>query len=68
MDQLILSLAPARLPSFDNFIIGCNAEAVQAVRELSLGRSTHRLIYLWGEAGSGRTHLLRAAALAMLRC
>ena len=64
MTQLLLDLEPPRKPRFDNFIAGRNAEAVAAVRRLC-SATTHdlsmRFVYLWGEPGSGRTHLLRAA-------
>jgi len=64
MDQLILALSLPRSPTFDNFVVGRNAEAVAALRALAAGRGAHRLIYLWGDAGCGRTHLLQAAQAA----
>ena len=60
MQQLVLELAPAPAPILENFFPGPNAAAVAAVRE-ALGGG-ERVVYLWGEPGSGRTHLLRAAA------
>src|SRR6267143_1918791 len=51
MQQLPLGISQAAQPAFDNFIAGRNAEA--------LGE---RIVYLWGEPGSGRSHLLRAAS------
>jgi DnaA family protein len=63
--QLLLDLEPPPQPRFDNFIAGRNAEAVAAVVRLSSARDpSARFVYLWGEAGSGRTHLLRAACEA----
>jgi len=62
MEQLpldILSPAPA---DFENFIPGGNAEALARVRELAAGRLHEPIVYLWGERGSGKTHLLTAAA------
>lgn len=56
--QLILDLLLPPLPSLDNFIIGQNRAAVDALRHWQAGRA----IYLWGSAGSGRTHLLQAVA------
>lgn len=64
MDQLILPLVRPPEPSFDNFVVGRNAEAVQALRELASGSGAHRIVYLWGEPGCGRTHLLEATARA----
>jgi DnaA family protein len=62
--QLPLDISPAAEPSFDNFIAGANAEALERVRALAAGRLHEAIVYLWGEPGSGRTHLLRAAARA----
>lgn len=58
--QLILELAPPPAPTLDNFVPGRNDDALRAVRELLCGREP--CLYLWGAAGSGRSHLLRAAA------
>ena len=62
MHQLVLELAPPAAPTLENFFPGPNAAAVAAVREALSGGE--RVVYLWGEPGSGRTHLLRAAAVA----
>src|SRR5207248_1450698 len=64
MRQLPLEISPPAEPSFDNFVPGQNVEALARVRELALGTLREAIVYLWGEAGSGRTHLLRAAARA----
>ena len=64
MRQLPLEISPPAEPGFDNFVPGHNAEALARVRELALGALREAIVYLWGEAGSGRTHLLRAAARA----
>jgi DnaA family protein len=60
--QFVLDLAPPAEPDFDNFVAGPNAEALAAVKALAAGEES--IVYLWGEAGSGRTHLLRAALRA----
>jgi DnaA family protein len=62
MQQLPLGISPAPEPAFDNFVAGRNAEALARVRELAQGTLGDRIVYVWGSAGSGRTHLLRAAA------
>jgi DnaA family protein len=62
MQQLPLAISPPPAPSFDNFIEGANAEALLRVQELAEGRLRETVLYLWGDAGSGRSHLLRAAA------
>ena len=61
--QLILELAPPAPPTFENFVAGANGAAVAAVRAAALGEG-ERVVYLWGEPGCGRTHLLAAAARA----
>jgi hypothetical protein len=64
MRQLPLEISPPAAPAFENFVAGANGEALAAVRELAAGALRESIVYLWGERGSGRTHLLRAAARA----
>lgn len=59
--QLALDLLRPLTPTFDNFIVGRNAEAVATLRALA-GEPRERFVYLWGSAGAGRTHLLAALA------
>lgn len=60
MRQLTLDLRPEHPPHFDNFVVGENREALDSVRMLArFGQPA--AIYLWGAAGSGKTHLLQAA-------
>lgn len=54
-------LAPAA-PTLENFVIGRNAEAVEALGRLAAGAAGERIVYLWGEPGCGRSHLLQALA------
>ena len=63
---------PAQLPlgigwrshsRFDNLVAGPNVEAVQAVRGLAEGDGP-RVVYLWGDDGAGKTHLLEACCAA----
>lgn len=56
--QLLLGLRPEGAPTFDNFVGSANHELLQRLRELD---GSER-IYLWGENGSGRSHLLAAIA------
>ena len=65
MRQLPLPISPAAEPTLDNYVAGANAEALERVRALAAGRLHESIVYLWGEPGSGRTHLLRAAASAI---
>lgn len=65
--QLVLELSKPPAPTLDNFVVGRNAAVVQALRDVvdaPRGETmiVDTMIYLWGEAGSGRTHLLRAVA------
>jgi DnaA-homolog protein len=62
MRQLPLPISAAAQPSLDNYVAGANAEALQRVRSLAAGRLKEAIVYLWGEPGSGRSHLLQAAA------
>lgn len=56
--QLLLGLRPEGVPSFDNFVVGSNGELIQRLRTLSGSEQ----VYLWGDDGSGRSHLLGAIA------
>jgi len=56
--QLLLNLRDDPPPSLDNFIVGANVQALQALRTCAAGRA----MYLWGPPGVGRSHLLRAVA------
>ena len=61
--QLTLDLVRPLTPSLDNFVVGRNAEAVAVLRAIAAGRG-EPFVYLWGERGAGRTHLLAALAAA----
>lgn len=64
MQQLPLEISRPAEPDFADFITGANGEAIARVCELASGALAERIVYLWGEPGSGRSHLLRAAARA----
>ena len=59
MRQLALDITAPPVPSFEHFVVGANAEAIMHLRAACAG-SGERFVYLWGEAGCGRTHLLKA--------
>ena len=63
MKQLLLDF-PVACPSLDNFVAGRNQELLAQLHELAGARAPERMVYLWGEEGCGRTHLLRACAEA----
>lgn len=59
MKQIPLALGPDPAYDFDNFAAGANTQVVQALRDDALPNGP---IYLWGPAGSGKSHLLHATA------
>ncbi len=60
--QLLLDLTLEQIPTLDNFVSGRNnQELVTRLRGLAVA-STFDSVYLWGPAGSGRSHLLNAIA------
>jgi DnaA family protein len=61
MKQLALDILQPPVPTLENFVVGRNAEALTHVRA-ALAGTGERFVYLWGEAGCGRTHLLKAAS------
>jgi DnaA family protein len=58
MKQLLLDIKPVAQPSLQNFVIGRNAEALSNL--LSTIENREHFIYIWGEKGCGKTHLLTA--------
>jgi DnaA-homolog protein len=61
MTQLLLGIAPEWVPSLDNFVAGRNVELLAALGQALSASQADRGLYLWGEAGSGKSHLLQAA-------
>lgn len=57
MKQLLLDIQPPARPSFENFVTGRNAEALHSLSLALDGHEAARFIYLWGESGSGKSHL-----------
>ena len=66
MKQIALDIGLACAPSFSNFFAGPN-EAAHKHLQLWAGSVLRSPvpIYLWGEVGSGKTHLLKATAEAL---
>jgi len=62
MRQLILDIRSDAFPDFHNFLPGPNQEALAALTQLSTSPSGESVVYLWGEAGVGKSHLLQAWA------
>lgn len=64
MRQLALGISPPPDPTLDNFVPGANAELLARLRGLVAGEFPECVLYLWGEAGCGKSHLLRACERA----
>ena len=62
--QLVLAISPPPQPTLENFVPGANAEVLARLREAALGAMRESMLYLWGEPGSGRSHLLQATVRA----
>ena len=67
MRQLLLDFTQAPAPTFANFAHGRNAELAHALEAAARGEAPERVIYIWGEGASGKTHLLKAFAAASTR-
>jgi DnaA-homolog protein len=63
MKQLALGISPPPQPTLENFVPGANAELLARLRELQAGKFAENVLYLWGETGSGKSHLLRACGV-----
>lgn len=61
MTQLLLGIAPDWNPTLDNFVAGRNAELLSALRHALTTTQGECGLYVWGETGSGKSHLLQAA-------
>ena len=59
-NQLVLDLSLPAQPTLDNFVVGRNAELIQVLRGMLAAKAQERFVYLWGNPGSGRSHLLEA--------
>jgi len=65
MKQLLLDINTEVLSSLDTFVVGKHAETVQLLRLFSQripGNFGDHAVYLWGETGAGKSHLLHALA------
>jgi len=60
MKQLVLELAPRPAPTLDNYIVGRNAAALEALRSLVYAPEPGEVMYLHGEPGAGKSHLVTA--------
>lgn len=60
--QLALPIAPPPEPTLENFVPGSNTELLARLRALDAGERGEAVLYLWGEPGCGRSHLLASCA------
>ena len=63
MKQIPLLITPTPVEGFDSLVVGRNAAAVQHLCSLPVGAGASAPVYLWGDAGTGKTRLLRALAV-----
>ncbi|MDH3379448.1 MAG: DnaA regulatory inactivator Hda [Gammaproteobacteria bacterium] len=59
--QLSLAVGLSDGATFENYYSGRNTEAIKRVEYAIRPRSGDRCLYLWGDPGVGKTHLLQAA-------
>ena len=57
--QLPLGFVPGELYTFDSLVTAGNPVLVETARQLAQGDG-ERQLFLWGESGSGKSHLLQA--------
>jgi DnaA family protein len=67
MKQLLLDIKPASPPTLLNYITGRNAEALASLNDAANNSAQSKFIYLWGETGSGKSHLLSACETIGMR-
>jgi DnaA family protein len=60
MRQMLLDLPAEKPQTLDTFVAGRNAELMALLRRIAARDSTEHFVYLWGEAGSGKSHLLHS--------
>lgn len=63
---MLLDIAPGWRPTLESFVAGRNLELISALRHALSGSSGERIFFLWGETGSGKSHLLQACVQAAL--
>ncbi len=64
MQQLPLGIRLRSDAGFDNFITGANAALIASLRAVAQGEQFRGGLYLHGESGAGRSHLLHATVAA----
>lgn len=65
MRQLLLDLGAEKPQTLDTFVVGQNEELAPLLRLLARRAAdtlSERFVYVWGAAGAGKTHVLKALA------
>ncbi len=65
MQQLSLDVHLIQAPSFDNFVDGPNAELMASLQSIVAGERPAKCLFIWGESGSGKSHLIEAIRQAI---
>ena len=60
MEQLLLNIKLPIQKTFENFIVGNNKECFDVLQNFILPDNDIFFIYIWGESGSGKSHLAEA--------
>ncbi|MDD3353856.1 DnaA regulatory inactivator Hda [Zoogloea sp.] len=64
MKQLTLDLHADHPPQLENFVAASNADLLAALYETIPVADVPQHLFLWGDAGSGRSHLLKSVVTA----
>ena len=64
MQQLLLDVFTPPAPSLENFVAGSNAELLAQMQAMLNGTSEESTLFIYGSAGSGKSHLLHAMSAA----
>lgn len=60
IQQTIIPHSGANEHTFRNYLVGDNGDLVRQLQQSVVGSSKSRMLYIWGEHGSGKTHLLQS--------
>ena len=64
MQQLLLDIAPPASPTLANFLPGRNVELLALLQRVVANQEREHFIYIWGDPGCGKSHLLQAMTQA----
>ncbi|HEY9099885.1 MAG TPA: DnaA regulatory inactivator Hda [Thiobacillus sp.] len=64
MQQLLLDIRPPAQPDLARFVAGRNVELMAQLHAMLDGMASERMVYVWGEPGSGKSYVLAAWANA----